>query len=719
MPENKKTFSTSEFMAGGLIRAEEPAAKSISTADFLQGGGAQLVDPDKYRTKGLLEEKPEDLKYSVYKAARSIPVIGEIAARAGDYVVGAFDPNRSASEVRAAREAKEMNFEQNNPRLSTIAGFGGAMVSPVPAFGVASEINALRTTGKIGALAKNAAQVGGVATREALIAGTDAAMRGLDGTETAKTAGKTALAIGATAKAVPAFGRGVSKYVLGVNEPAEIAAKYSARKPFINAANEENLVDSVMDNADTFRRQNQRADEFVDIARQENAAAREALRSEIRGTRPPETLANDVIGSIDSLSAKVSEGSNKAFEILANSKTEIPLPKIKAFLTQKLRQYQSPNGTFLPGAEAEFSELAEWRKYFDDIGGKSARPEDIKGLIQYLDRKTGPIYAKRIDERTLPERDLIDFRRFMDSYLKDDVPGYAEAMKPVAKEAALLKQARKMFDGELRADRTLERIGKPFKEKELQTLKDLSEATGNDLVSPLQEYMSAQRSMSGPAFSQKAEMLPEFGRMKQVEAARDALVEENKFADKFPRTGDATQARLKTLRSESKDPINLRRDLEKLSEKTGIDFVQMNDDLAVKEALQKGRTNGSRMVNWMSVMGAGAGGTIGGATGATIGAAIGSTAGAIIDKSGPRLFQAYLDLAMTPIYKNSVNAIFKAAEKGPQVAAQVQKQILSQDPELKAALEAHVEGQIAAENEERKRQGFELPKQPSFDLPRR
>lgn len=718
MPENKKTFSTSEFMAGGLIRAEEPAAKTISTADFLQGGGAQLVDPDKYRTKGLLEEKPEDLKYSVYKAARSIPVIGEIAARAGDYVVGAFDPNRSASEVRAAREAKEMNFEQNNPRLSTIAGFGGAMVSPVPAFGVASEINALRTTGKIGALAKDAAQIGGVATREALIAGTDAAMRGLDGTETAKTAGKTALAIGTAAKAVPAFGRGVAKYGFGINDPRMVAETYAARKAAINSADEANLLDQVIDSADEYRLQNKMADEAVDVARKENAAAKEALRAEIRGTRPPETLAKDVIAAVDSLAAKVSDGSGQAFDILSKSNVEIPLPKIKAFLTQKLRQYQSPNKTFYPGAEAEFAELAQWREYFDKIGGKTARPEDVKGLIQYLDRKTAPIYAKRAGERTLAERDLIDFRRYMDSFLKEDVPGYADAMKSVAKEAALLKDTRKMFDGELRADRTLERIGKPFKEKELQTLKDLSESTGVDLVSPMQEYMSAQRSLTGPAFSQKAEMLPEFGQMKKVEAAREALQNENRFAERFSR--NSAQSELKRLRSANQNPIKLREDLQKLSEKTGIDFIQMNNDLAMKEMFEKGYTHGSRNVNLGAISGQALFSAIGnlGSKLPWVGPAIGAVGGSIVDKSGPMLYKAILDMSQTKLYQKSAGAIIYAAERSPQLAAQKLKQALAENPEFQAALQGHVQGQVAADKESRK-EGFRIPNQVQFDLPRR
>ena len=716
MPENKKTVSTAELF--GSSEPTKPKGKTISTAELFAEESKPGVTAD-------------DAAYSVYKVARNVPIIGELAARAGDYVSAGLShtplseslglpKDSSPSEIRAVREAKEMNFETDHPTLSAGAGIAGAFVNPVPFLGVASKAG--QVAAKAPSFGNKAAQLAGVATREGVVAGTDVAIRGGDIGDTLKTVGVTAGTVGAlggAAKALPALGKGVAKYGLGIADPDKIAAKYSARKGLINAADEENLLDQVVGKADEFRGANAKAAEMTDIARKEYSAAKEALRAEIRGTRPPENLAKEVLGSVNDLAAKVSEGSSKAFDVLANSDVEVPLPKIKAFLTQKINQYKSPNKTNYPGAEAEFAELAQWREYFDNIGGKTARPEEIKGLIQYLDRKTGPIYAKRVDERSLGERDLLEFRKFMDSFLKEDVPGYAEAMGSVAKEAALLKNARKMFNGELNTDKTLDRIGKPFKEKELQILKDLSQTTGKDLIAPMQEYMSAQRSISGPSFGQKAEQLPEFGQMKQIETARDNLKEQTKFATRFTREG--TQAQLKRLRSVTQDPIMLRRDLEELSKQSGVDFIQLNDDLAVKEAFQKGFTHGSRNVNLGAISGQAAFSALGkiGEKLPLIGPVIGAVGGAVIDRSGPFIFKTYLDLAQSPIYQKTALKILEAAERGPQVAAQVQKQAMLEDPEFKAAVEAHVQGQLAAENENRKKSGFEIPAQSQFSIPGR
>jgi len=724
MPENKRVIKSSDLFSDNS-QPETQKARVFSSGQLFGEERPVLQDPDKVHMGGLITDPtPEDVKnapYAVYKAARSVPIFGELAAKGADYLIAAVDPNRNVDQVRAERLSKEQTYDSRFPKMSTVAGIAGAAAPIVPPIGILKAepfIGEIATQSpKIAKFLTGAAETAGIATREGLIAKGDAELRGLDGDKIGQSTAKTAAEIVAASKILPPIGRGFAKYGLGVRDPERIAEQYVLRKPMVNAANEENLVDQVVASSDRFNSANKKADEAVDIARKEYAAAKEALRAEIKGTRPPETLANDVIASVDKLADRVSEGSSKAFDILAQSNVEIPLPKIKAFLTSKLNRYKF-NNTHLPEAQADAAVLQQWRQFFDDVGDKTARPEDMKQIIQYIDQKTKPIYAKRVDERTLAERDILDFRKYLDSFLKEDVPGYADAMKSVATDAKLLSESRKMFDGELRTDRTLERIGKPFKEKELKVLKDLSSATGTDLVTPMQEYMSAQRSTSGPSFSQKAESLPEFGQMKNIEAARDMLSEKTQFAKRFSR--ENAQSQLKRMRSSTQDPIMLRRDLEELSKQTGVDFIQLNKDLAMKEAFERGFANGSSNVNLQAISAQALASALfkGAEKLPLVGAALGAVGGKVIDKSGPAIYKAYLDLSMTPLYQKSAAAILKAAEKGPQISAQIQKRELENNPEFRDAVVAHLQGQAESDKQQKRRPAaFELPSKVGFSIP--
>jgi len=646
----------------------------------------QSADPgiEKARTPGLMDE-PEGFSYPFYKAARSVPIIGELAAKGADYVADSLDSTRDLDAVRADREQREGEWDARNPRSATMGAIAGSMVNPIKITGIPLG----QPTSKMGAFGKGLAEVGGVVTREAAIAGTDAGLRGNNAVDATLTAGALAGGVGLGARGLSGA---LPKYVLGINDPKNTALKYRARKSEINAASEENLYDEVVDASDEIGRANKTADDAAREADLEYRGAKEALRTELKGTRPPEFLAGRVKESVDKLGKRVSAGSSQAFDVLAKSNVEIPLPRIKAFLTVKLNRYKFNNTSF-PGAEKDMAVIQQWRSWFDDIGDKAARPEEMKRIVQYLDDQSRQIWAKIPGERTMAEMDLLEFRQYIDAAMKKDVPGYAEAMAPVADDMKVLSVARRMFNDERRADKALQRVGKPFEERDLQVLQELEKRTDSDLLGPMQEYMSSQRSLSGPSFSQKSEMLPEYASAQRLRQERDVLAERTKFSTRFKENN--AQASLKRLRSAGQDPIKLRRDLEELSNESGINFVQMNDDLAMKEMFRKGFQHGSRNVNLGAMTGQAAASFLvkAGAEVPVVGPFIGAVGGAVIDRSGPMIYKWALDASDTKIYKSIAVPIRHALERTPQLASRMIQEEQKKNPELLSAMSGHMLGQ--------------------------
>ena len=292
--------------------------------------------------------------------------------------------------------------------------------------------------------------------------------------------------------------------------------------------------------------------------------------------------------------------------------------------------------------------------------------QKAKDIIQGLD----PLSKYNLTAGTFDQglsKAYKQIRRELDQALKDQSPRYREAMRPVAENASLLENASSAFGSPEVAVGKLGRLNTPRGEFDRATLSQLEQATGKQglITKEADLYAQAQKVLKDPQAIAKIEQsLPEYQTLRQAmadvakrnpkwtrvqieqatarqrkdlaEATSRRIFSEEKLAPFKALSQSSTENKINALmRNESKG-INNREVFERLGKESGNDFLQMADDLAVKNSFEKGATNGSRN----TVMGAVIGFAVGGVYGAGAGATIGHT---VMDKYGPMVGKKILD----------------------------------------------------------------------------
>lgn len=299
-------------------------------------------------------------------------------------------------------------------------------------------------------------------------------------------------------------------------------------------------------------------------------------------------------------------------------------------------------------------------------GLHSVSGQKAKDIIQGLD----PLSKYNLTAGTFDQglsKAYKQIRRELDQALKDQSPRYREAMRPVAENASLLENASSAFGSPEIAVGKLGRLNTPRGEFDRATLNQLEQATGKQglITKEADLYAQAQKVLKDPQAIAKIEQsLPEYQTLRQAmadvakrnpkwtrvqieqatarqrkdlaEATSRRIFSEEKLAPFKALSQSSTENKINALmRNESKG-INNREVFERLGKESGNDFLQMADDLAVKNSFEKGATNGSRN----TVMGAVIGFAVGGVYGAGAGATIGHT---VMDKYGPMVGKKILD----------------------------------------------------------------------------
>jgi hypothetical protein len=292
-------------------------------------------------------------------------------------------------------------------------------------------------------------------------------------------------------------------------------------------------------------------------------------------------------------------------------------------------------------------------------------------------------------------------RRALDAQMKNKVPGYSEAMAPVASDMELLSRAGKELGTEqqalsalTRVDSTLgapkrdlieelqKRMGKNYLDYvspskvagaaeaeaaraelgrmaepnwELERLQSLLEKSrANPQIQQLEANLEKARSsyddMAHPTW-QKTQLESKLGTSEQaraMEQAESVLSQSESalapFGSMAPRADGRTgiQQKIKSIMSDNS--IENKRMMEDLSRLTGEDFVRTIDNLRIKQAFEKGDRAGSSNVNFWGAIFGGALGTVGaGLPGMAGGAALGAGVGKFMDRYGPAVAKSILD----------------------------------------------------------------------------
>jgi hypothetical protein len=162
---------------------------------------------------------------------------------------------------------------------------------------------------------------------------------------------------------------------------------------------------------------------------------------------------------------------------------------------------------------------------------------------------------------------------------------------------------------------------------------------------------------------------------------------------------DTTASKIQNALRDNKDITG--KELEKLSELTGKNYLDLANDYRLAQQFDRTNPNGSRRTLLGEVLGkavlGGIGGLVGDQVGGEKGAAIGALTGASLDTYGGRAAAKIIDNFLKTGNSTAMGKfgplIEKAAQKGPQALA-VLSSILSKDPEFRMQIDQLIPDEI-------------------------
>lgn len=449
--------------------------------------------------------------------------------------------------------------------------------------------------------------------------------------------------------------------------------------------NQERVDDLIRENKNILS--SQKADIKMQL-RQAQSELNDAFKqkqAEIKTARLP-IQADDVLDSVEDVKRQVSELSGESYKILGAEKGKVNIAKLPDAM-ERIKQEMTVGGEIISkdaknafdtvqGYQEKFAAIAEKNK------GEVSFPQ-VKQLIQEIDkdiRRAGDKMAG--DYNTDTYNALMGVRSELDSILKDRVAGYREVMEETAKMNSLRRDLVKAFGSREGATSKLSRIDAANLQNDRQLLTTLGERTGKDFKSPLDEYMATKaQGRTSVSLDQVKQNLPEYGNYvdalaQQARASRPeygrALLEKAATAspeaqalrssqtayqsagqsldtakaalEPYKRiTVNNSENYIRTLMGDKTRKIELRRLMTGLGQISDQDFMQMINDLRVRETFEKGNAMGSSNVNLWAALGGGVGFALGDPTLGAATATAGAGFGKIMDVYGPKITRRVLD----------------------------------------------------------------------------
>lgn len=604
-----------------------------------------------------------------------VPIVGPLMTRA-----------KGAAQGKSYEEMKKelRQYEQQYPesaQLKSILGPMSLVVLPESASAIAG------TT-----LLSSIGRTGIAALENVGISVADSIARGESADEIIEK-GKMAGAFGAGFKGgqelVGQAGKLGAQVYAGIKP--ETMEYYRANRAAVNAAEPEIVYDDA--SIALGRTRQQLTDEQAKIAQEiqnqkdllamqasniREGAKFKAKQAEKLGKEKADVLTRDaaerLFADISSARRDISQASAKAFDILEQSGTNIPITYYKGYITKLLQSRKI--GQKIP-ATPENIYLYQHRKMLDEIGQKEIPAREMKMLIQNLDNEVNKIYeAQRAGQYvSAPEKEIQELRRMYSERLKTEVPGYREAMEPVATKTRVISDLEKLgFTG------SPDKIYNTFMGIEKLNKKDKAEAIARFEQLYKTDYRTAlneARILRETNYLEQA--APEIGRANVIEKSRANVAkkyapQEARIKRSFESIRGLTDANIQqALLRYGNNPqknINLGKRLEALGQMSGKGkeyYTDMAKAVAAKNAFETAYTQGSRMTNLGAFSLAGVA-KMAGANMEAIPAfaMLGSTIGAVADKLGPQTVKKIVDVVDSPLGKAVGKIITKAAQRGPQ-----------------------------------------------------
>lgn len=407
---------------------------------------------------------------------------------------------------------------------------------------------------------------------------------------------------------------------------------------------------------------------------------------------------NRAAGAVDALRSKVIDASSASYDLLDNSSISIPTTPFIDKAAEVANELRSE--TTLE-ARSQADRIEEYAKNVQAQHGELMSGPDAKKMIQGLDKISKYDFNASTFDKGL-SNSYKELRFHLDDTLKDAVPEYREAMKPLAKDSQLLGKLKK-YGTEEGATTRIKSLKNPdaFK-NDMPLLRQLEDSTGskfvhdiepyangdlrNKLMKAMPEYGEAQKTadqlagLKHPRTKAALETaLEQFEQYKALADAQAKLQTAQAAKDELKGvTSQNLQGKLNSLKKPGKNIAN-ETILSQIPELQGKSIPQIMDLMRLQEAFTKDATRGSKHVNLYGAVAAGIGATLtGGLGGGFLGAATGAIAGAAADRMGPSGIAKLLDFHVANLEKISgenpkllrtLAAKIMGSEQGPNAEA--------------------------------------------------
>jgi hypothetical protein len=365
-----------------------------------------------------------------------------------------------------------------------------------------------------------------------------------------------------------------------------------------------------------------------------------------------------IVDSVEKLRDNVISQSENSWNIANKSGAVVDLEPLFN-KSEEMKAELMGQGT--PEAASMASKIQD---YIDGIkqqfGTKNIVADKAKGLIQGLDKISKYDFnASTFDKGLSPYYKQL--RWTLDDSLKDAVPEYRQAMKPLAQDTKLLRDLNP-FGEEVTAARKIAAMKNEVNYKyQMPLLRSLEERTGGSFTSAIEAHANeaardkvienlphvkeanktadALKLFKSPevkqALQRQISELPEYAAHQQAINDLHAAVTEKEGL------GGITPQNLETkLKAAMRGKYNVEKAIESLPQFKGKNLSEVLENLKVKQALEGGTTNGSKNVNTFGALGAAAGALRGHLMGGVAG---GAAIGSYMDKNGHAVVKKILD----------------------------------------------------------------------------
>ena len=232
----------------------------------------------------------------------------------------------------------------------------------------------------------------------------------------------------------------------------------------------------------------------VEVSKAELDAAQKKVEEIYTRAKAPIELADALVAARDKAEQMLTDASAESFRILDEAEGFVDVPVI----VRKARDVLDSIKTDDLDSKEAINFVTTHLKRIASSGDEISFPE-AKVLIQSISRDMERVRGNPGDVyNSLAFNKLNEVRRSIDEVLKKNAD-YAKQMKRVNEVREITSKASELFHDVDKTQRRLALIAGIGKTNELETIKGLSELIGEDLITPVSQYISLAKTAKDPA----------------------------------------------------------------------------------------------------------------------------------------------------------------------------------------------------------------------------